>query len=427
MINAISPIRYISFMQTMQNTALPPILPDSVNIENPNVNKKPLIERKIIGDNVDINEFFDTIASQVFQNSTSSSIFADLLKRGYVSLSSSCYRDLKVPQSAIGIKLDSTKMPFQNCAYLEEYVQAGIGVGINFNDFKNPIDQIKRINGYFKFREQNTNRPPAGIALLSLNHPAIMKFISLKDAENAEEWCFDLSVIMDDKFLYLVDTNQSLEMQDGTKMPAKQIYDALIASMLKTGEPGVVFSIHPDHICDCCNATQLQPGEGMTIAHINLAKFYNPKAKNFCDCNYLKYVANILKDAIENIDPNGFIGILGYQELINQMGYQYGSKDANQVLEDCLTIIKSSGCKMALPPTSTVSKVLKTTPSIEPSDNTNLTYQQEIDVMSHAQKYLEGGISKTIHLKKDATLKDVDEIVRYAAMKKIKGITVYPS
>ena len=80
---------------------------------------------------------------------------------------------------------------------------------------------------------------------------------------------------------------------------------------------------------------------------------------------------------------------------------------------------------MALSPTGTTSRVLKTTPSIEPSDNKDLTYKQEIDTLAHAQKYLEGGISKTIQLKEGATTKDIDEIIRYSQKNNLKGITVF--
>jgi len=424
MINYITPL-YQPLPVQIQYQPVVFSAPDTFKIENSNIDKKPLIDRRILKEGEDINEFFDKISSQIFKNSNTSSYFSQLLKQGYISLSSSCYEDLKIPYSSRGVELNPDKLPSQNCAFLEEFVKDGIGVGINFNNLKNPIEQIKQINGYFKFRQDTTLRPPAGIALLSLNHPNIMEFIKLKDNVNYKDWCFDLSVIMDDKFLSLVDTNQNLKMRDGTEKSAKEIYQALINSMAKSGEPGVVFSNNPDYICDCCNATELKDGQYMTIAQINLSKFYNPKT-NRCDCDYLKHVSSILEHAVKNIDKDGFIGILGYQELLDKIGLKYGSKEANQVLEDCLAIIKMSGCKMALSPTGTTSRILKTTPSIEPSKNNTLTYKQEIDTMARAQKYLEGGISKTINLKKGTSTKDIDEIIRYSKKKNLKGITVFP-
>ncbi|MBR2068204.1 MAG: hypothetical protein IJ877_00440 [Candidatus Gastranaerophilales bacterium] len=423
MINSITPIYPIQYQQVQY--AQPVVYqPDTVRIENAHINKKPLIDRRIIKADENINEFFDKISAQIFPNSNTAPYFSQLLQYGYVSLSSSCYEDLKTPYSAKAVKLNPNKFPSQNCAFLEEYIKDGTGVGVNFNNFKNPIEQIKQINGYFKFRQPSTLRPPAGIALLSINHPKIIDFIKLKDNEDPKDWCFDLSVVMDDKFLSLVDTNQNVKMQDGSELPAREIYNTLLNSMQKTGEPGIVFSNNPNYICDCCNAVELKEGQGMTIAHINLSKFYNPKT-NKCDCDYLKYASDMLSHAVKNIDKNGMLGVLGYQELLDKMNIPYGSKEANQVLEDCLTIIKMSGCKMALSPTGTTSRVLKTTPSIEPSSNQNLSYTKEIDTLAHAQKYLEGGISKTIHLKKGATQDDIDEIVRYSKKKNLKGITVF--
>ena len=425
MINALTPIYPVQQVNTQYIQPVSYQQPDTVKVENPYVNKKPLIDRKIIKPDENINEFFDKISAQVFKNSNTAPIFAQMLKYGYVSLSSACYENIKAPYSAKAVKLNPDKLPFQNCAKLEECIKDGTGVGINFNEFKNPVEQIKQINNYFNFRQSTTIRPPAGIALLSIKHPQILDFIKLKDNANYKDWCFDLSVIMDDKFLSLVDTNKDVEMFDGSKIPAKEIYNTLISSMKKSGEPGIVFSNNPNFICDCCNATELKEGQTLTLAHINLSKFYNPKTGR-CDCDYLKYASDVLAHAVRNIDKDGFIGVMGYQELIDQMGLEYGSKEANQVLEDCLTIIKMSGCKMALSPTGTTSRILKTTPSIEPSDNSKLTYKQEIDTMSCAQKYLEGGISKTIKLKQGADEQDIDEIIRYAKKKNLKGLTVFP-
>ena len=47
--------------------------------------------------------------------------------------------------------------------------------------------------------------------------------------------------------------------------------------------------------------------------------------------------------------------------------------------------------------------------------------------MKTAQKYLEGGISKTINLKKSHEVQDVDAIVRYSKENNLKGITVFPA
>jgi len=392
------------------------------------VDKKPLVDRKIIKPNQDINQFFDEISSQIFPDSNMNHSLSKLLQMGYVSLSSSAYSDLKNPKSAVALKLDEKKSPVQHCAMLEKYISEGVGVGLNFSKFKNPIEEIKYINNYFKYREPNLNRPPAGIALLSVTHPKIMEFISLKDNVNYQDWCFDLSVILDSEFLSKVENNQDLILDDGSKISAKNVYLKLLGSMNNTGEPGIIFSSNKDFLCDSCAAAELKENEGLNLAQINLSKFYNPKTKTF-DYAFLSQSANTLSIALKRIAPNGFISVLGYQDLLNKIGLEYGSKEALDVLEKCFLTIKqqanTNDIRMCISPSGTISRILKTTPSIEPDKNSNVTYWDEIETLAVAQKYLDGGISKTINLKEKHTISDINLIVQECAKKGIKGVTVF--
>lgn len=392
------------------------------------VNKVPLADRKIIAPNQDINAFFDDISSRIFSDSESAHSLSKLLQLGYVSFSSSTYANLDDPKSAVALKLDETKTLFQHCARLEEYLKNGVGVGINFSNFNNPTVAIKYINDYFKYRESTLNRPPAGIALLNVTHPKIMEFISLKDSADYNKWCFDLSVVLDNDFLSRVDKDEDLTLDDGSKISSKKVYFKLLDSMKKSGEPAVIFSSDKDFICDSCAAAKLEENEGLNLAQINLSKFYNPKTKTF-DFAFLSQSANVLSIALKRIAPNGYISILGYQDLLNKMGYNYGSKEALILLEKCLSTIKQqtnmNDVKMCISPTGTTSRILKTTPSIEPDKNSFATYWEEIETMATAQKYLEGGISKTINLKKSHTIQDIDLIIRECAKQGIKGISVF--
>ena len=402
---------------------------DSFECENRFLNKKPLVDRKIISQNQNINEFLADFSRKIFPNSNLSNSLFELLKKGYISFSSSVYSNIRNPKSAIAIRLDEKKSNVQNCALLEEYIKQGIGVGINFSNIAHPIEKIKYINNYFKYREPEVNRPPAGIALLNINHRDILDFISLKDNESYDDWCFDLSVVMDDEFLSRVDSDSEITLDDGTKISAKEIYIKLLNSMRKKGEPAIIFSNDKDFICDSCAASKLEENEGLTLAQVNLSRFYDEKNKKI-DYNLLSYATNILALGLENIAPNGFISILGYQDLLNKMGYIYGSKQSLELLEKCLSTINyqaiAHNIRTCISPSGTTSRILKTTPSIEPVDNENATYWNQIDTMAIAQKYLDGGISKTINLKPQHTIFDIDLIIRACQKNGIKGISVFP-
>lgn len=396
---------------------------DDYDFENSNVDKKVFEKRKIIAQNQNINSFFDDIALLFFKEDKKTKIlFSNLLKQGKISLSSSAYKDLKNPQSAVGLKLNPENSIMKNCEILDTYIQKGVGVGINFSEFDNPSSAVKKINSYFKFRESSCVRPPAAIALLNIYNADILNFISLKDNEQYKDWCFDLSVIIDDDFLALVDGNFDVTLSSGKTVKAKKVYDKLLDSMLKKGEPGIIFSSSKDYICDCCAACELKENEKLTLGQINLSKFV--KNSKF-DFNSLKESAFVLNSAMKKLDENSHISILGYQDLLNQMNLKYGSSEAIELLGQIIKTIKSQNVKMALSPTGTISRFLKTSPSIEPDKTKDINYIDEIDTVAVVQKLIEGQVSKTICLKQNATVQDVDKIIRYSKAKGLKGISVF--
>ena len=134
-----------------------------------------------------------------------------------------------------------------------------------------------------------------------------------------------------------------------------------------------------------------------------------------------------MSKALSKLDQNGYIGILGYQNLLDKMNIEYGSKDAIEVLESMLKRIKKQvslyNLKMAISPTGTISRILKVAPSIEPKKSGN--YETELETLKVAQRYVDGNISKTVLLNPNATTDDIDMIIRKSFEYKIKGITVF--
>ena len=398
---------------------------DSFTYSADEFDKNVFVQRGIIPENKDLAEFFDEISAKVFKDENAKT-FSSLLKGGYISLSTSCYTDLSNPYSAKGIVLKPSVYPSGACAVLEDEIAQGRGVGINFSKFNNPIEYIRKINSYFKYRESALKRPPAGIALLNVNHPQILDFITLKDNKDFKNWCFDLSVVIPKDFISKVKNNENIELTNGKKLSAREIYGTLVNSMTKTGEPGIIISNDQNYLCDCCASVPLKENEGLTLAHVNLAKFYH---NGKLDLDLLNKSSDILAKAMKNIDPNGYIGVLGYQTLLDKMGLNYGEDEANKVLEDCLSVIKietaKNDIKTAISPTGNISRFLKVSPSIEPKDNSKLSYYEEIDTLKLAQKYTDGNISKTILLKPNHNIEDVDSILMYCMDNELKGISVY--
>ncbi len=390
---------------------------DSVVFENKNIDKKPLIKRGIIEKNQNIDDFFDDFSSKIFQDEKKNEL-SKQLKEGKISFSTNVYADLKNPHSAIRFDLDENKNTAYNISKLKTPVSSGFGVGVNFSKFQNPIDEIKNINSFFKTNEKNYKRPPAFIGILNINHPMIMDFIALKNNANYDDWCFDLSAVLPDSFFEKLEKNEEILLQDGKKIKAQDIYLNLISSINQKGEPGIIFSNKTDYVCDCCAAKELKAGEKLTLAQINVSKFYDDKF----DFSALNQSAQILNLALKNIDKNSSIGIMGYQELLSKAKIEYGSEQALLLLENILKTIKSQNVSIALSPTGTSSLLLKTTPSIEANI---IDYKKQLKTLEAAQKVIDGQISNTIKIKPNQGKKEIDEIIKTAKATGLKAITIF--
>ena len=379
------------------------------------------LKREIIKEGESLEQFFDRISSSIFKDNEEKKEkeeFLLRLKKGEITLSSSCYKNLSNPQSARAYELDFDNSISKNLLLLNESIFQGVGVGINFSKSKNPTQDILKINDYFKYiQEKSPNkRPPAGIALLNWDNSDILNFIRLKNNPNYDDWCFDLSIVLDDDFF------QKLEKKDKN---ALAVYQTLVENMLNSGEPAVIFSNKKDYICDSCAASELKKGENLTLAHINLSKF---KKEGNVDWQNFKKAARILTLATNKIDENHKIGLLGYQELLDKLNVEYSSPLALEILKKAIEEIQNSGSKVAISPTSTTSRFLKTSFSIEPKKNAD--YFKQIKTLSVAQKQIDedgghGQISNTIILKENATKKDVDDIIILSKKMGLKGVSVF--
>ena len=192
---------------------------DSVCFSGAKFDKNVLVSKKIIDKNQDMNSFFDDVTNRIFKGNNEE--FSRALKNGEISLSTSAYSDLKHPYSAIGLEFNKDVSDASCLRTLEQYIKDGIGFGINFSDFDNPKDKILKINDYLKYREQNVKRPPAAIGILDAEHPKVLEFIGIKDSADYSNWCFDLSLVLNDDFMKRLENNDP---------EAKKIYGKLLES-----------------------------------------------------------------------------------------------------------------------------------------------------------------------------------------------------
>ncbi len=138
--------------------------------------------------------------------------------------------------------------------------QSGGGTGFDFSRLRQkgsivkstkgvasgPISFLKVYDASTQYIKQGGKRRGANMGILRVDHPDIHDFIHCKDDGNTIS-NFNISVALTEKFMQAVERNEDYELIDprtkqvARKENAKALYDELIASAWKTGDPGIIF------------------------------------------------------------------------------------------------------------------------------------------------------------------------------------------
>ena len=184
-----------------------------------------------------------------------------------------------------------------------------------------------------------------------------------------------------------------------------------------------------------------------------------------------------LKTWYEEHRPVG-LGVMGLADLYLKLGVKYGSEKSISILENILEVMQVEAYKeskllgdergiplrskhvnrrnittLSIAPTGSIAMIADCSHSIEPifgksvirtdergeiyysnhpyADESyfisshDVTWQQHVKILTTTQKYVDAGVSKTINMNNDATVKDVLDAYTTAWQGGAKGITVY--
>ena len=237
-----------------------------------------------------------------------------------------------------------------------------------------PVSFIRAFDAATDVVKQGGTRRGANMGILNVDHPDIEKFIRAKeDGQNLSN--FNISVAVNRDFMERVKAGQDYDLVNPRtkevtgQRNAKEIFDLLTNMAWKTGDPGLIFLdvINRDNpnpqlgeieSTNPCGEQPLLPHESCNLASINVARMVTiAGGDTVINWERLDETVDIAVHMLDNvIDMNDYpipeieemskktrrigLGVMGFSDLLIQLGIRYDSEEALQTAEDVMRRIQ---------------------------------------------------------------------------------------
>jgi ribonucleoside-diphosphate reductase alpha chain len=236
-----------------------------------------------------------------------------------------------------------------------------------------PVSFMRAFDTATDVIKQGGMRRGANMAILNVDHPDIIRFITAKEDPTVFT-NFNLSVAVTTEFMEAVRAGTDYSLMNphtrevSLKLNAREVFDKIVAMAWKTGDPGIVFidRINQDnptpHLgriesTNPCGEQPLLPYESCNLGSINLSRMLRKKNGKY-EIEYAR-LSRTVKTAVrflDNvIDVNKFplpeiegmtrktrkigLGVMGFADMLILLGIPYDSEEAITVAAEVMRSI----------------------------------------------------------------------------------------
>lgn len=285
---------------------------------------------------------------------------------------------------------DSMESIFDAVKYTAIIHKSGGGTGFSFSHLRPESDRVGSTGGvasgplsFMQVFDKTTDvikqggmRRGANMAILSVDHPDIRRFVSIKK-DSGVLTNFNLSVGATDAFMHAVSAKEDFDLVNPRtgvvteSISASELFDEIVDMAWQTGDPGVVFldeinrhnptpGLGRIESTNPCGEQPLLPYESCNLGSINLAHMVTGDGEgvtiDFERLGSLVHLAvRFLDDVIE---VNNFplpeirdrtlstrkigLGVMGFADMLVQLSIPYDSEAAIELAERVMGFVSET-------------------------------------------------------------------------------------